>query len=88
MERSKPITKESQHYGVKWPVTHLKITAGADLTQPGDAVKVISGHRLVLLLHESEGLEGEAGVVTVSVLMNGGHLVLGASVRQSGNKKC
>lgn len=61
-------------------VTDLKVAAGADLTQPGDTVQVVGGHRLVLLLQEPEGGEGEAGVVAISILKHRGHLVPGAPV--------
>lgn len=63
-------------------VALLECAAGAPLTEPGDAVEVVGGHGLVLLLNEAEGRETEAGALAVSVLDHGGELVFGA-----GNKE-
>lgn len=60
--------------------TDLKFAAGADLTESGDAVQEVGGQRLVLLFNKSEGREGEAGMVTVPILMHGGQLVPRAAV--------
>lgn len=48
---------------------------------------MISGHRLVLLFKEPEDREGEAGVVTVPILVHDGHLVRRAPVWCQ-EKKC
>ena len=55
--------------------THLEGAAGAALTQPGDAVQVVGGDRLVLLLDEAEGREEEACRLAVAVLHHGGQWV-------------
>lgn len=65
------------------PVVALfEVNAGADLTQTGDAVKVVGGHGLVLLLQEAEGMEGKASMLAVSVLDHGGKLVPGTRHKQ------
>lgn len=38
-------------------IPNLEVAAGADFTEPGDTVQVVSGHGLVLLLEEPEGRE-------------------------------
>lgn len=35
-------------------ITDFEVTAGADLTESGDTVQVVGGHRLVLLFEEPE----------------------------------
>lgn len=59
-------------------VALLEGAAGAQLTQPGDAVEVVGGHELVLLLNEAESWEVEPGTLALSVLNHGGKRVLGA----------
>lgn len=58
--------------------SHLEHAAGAALAQTGDAVQVVGGDGLVLLLDEAEGREVEAGLLTLAVLQHGGELVYGA----------
>lgn len=53
----------------------LKVTAFANLTQPGDAVKVVGGNSLVLLFKEPKDGEGEARMLAVSILMHDCHWV-------------
>jgi len=59
-------------------VANLESAAAAALAQSGDAVQIVGGHGLVLLLDEAERREGESGVLAVAVLQHGGELVLGA----------
>lgn len=58
--------------------SHLERAAGAALAETGDAVQVVGGDGLVLLLDEAEGREVEAGLLTLPVLQHGGELVYGA----------
>lgn len=60
----------------------LEGAAAALLTQPGDAVEVVGGHGLVLLLNKAEGWEVEASALAVSVLNHGGEPILGAGDEQ------
>lgn len=60
----------------------LKCAAGALLTQPGDAVKEVGRHSLILLLNEAKGWEVEAGSLAVSILNHGGESILGAGDKQ------
>jgi len=58
--------------------SYLEGAAGAALTQSGDAVKIVGGDGLILLLDEAESWEVEASPLAVSVLQHGGQLILGA----------
>lgn len=58
--------------------SYLKHAAGAALAQTGDAVQVVGGDGLILLLDEAEGWEVEAGLLTLAVLQHGGELIHGA----------
>lgn len=58
--------------------SHLERAAGAALAETGDAVQVVGGDGLVLLLDEAEGREVETGLLTLPVLQHGGELVYGA----------
>lgn len=58
--------------------SHLERAAGAALAETGDAVQVVGGDGLVLLLDEAEGREVEAGLLTLPVLQHGGELFYGA----------
>lgn len=60
------------------PTSHLEHAAGAALAETSDAVQVVGGDGLILLLDEAEGREVEAGLLTLTVLQHGGELVDGA----------
>ncbi len=55
---------------------YLELGAGAGFTKPGDAVEVVGGNGLVLLLSKAEGWEAKASLLTVSILQRGGQLIL------------
>lgn len=57
---------------------HLEHAAGAALAEACDAVQVVGGDGLILLLDEAEGREVEAGLLTLAVLQHGGELIYGA----------
>lgn len=58
------------------PVVALhKRTAAAPLAETGDSVEEVGGHALILLLHEAEGREGDVGVLALSFLVYGGHMI-------------
>lgn len=57
---------------------HLEHAAGAALAEAGDAVQVVGGDGLILLLDEAEGREVKAGLLTLAVLQHGGELIYGA----------
>lgn len=58
--------------------SYLERAAGAALTESGDAVQIVGGDGLILLLDEAEGREVEAGLLAVPVLQHGGELIYGA----------
>lgn len=58
--------------------SYLEHAAGAALAQTGDAVQVVGGDGLVLLLDEAERREVEAGLLTLAILQHGGELIDGA----------
>lgn len=55
--------------------SYLKDAAGAALTEPGDAVQIVGGDGLVLLLYEAESREVEARLLAFPVLQHGGELI-------------
>lgn len=57
---------------------YLELGAGAGFTKPGDAMEVVGGKGLVLLLDKAEGWEAEASPLTVSILQHGGEQILRA----------
>lgn len=57
---------------------YLEGAAGAALTESGDAVQVVSGDGLILLLDETERREVEACLLAIPVLQHGGELIYGA----------
>lgn len=57
---------------------YLELGAGAGFTKPGDAMEVVGGNGLVLLLDKAEGWEAKASLLTVSVLQHGGEQILRA----------
>lgn len=61
-------------------VPYLEGAAGAGLAQPDDAVQIVGGDALVLLLDETERGEVEAGLVALSVFQHRGQLGDGAPV--------
>lgn len=54
---------------------YLKLGAGGTFTESGDAVEVVGGDGLVLLLDETEGREAEASFLAVTVFQHGGELI-------------
>lgn len=56
-------------------MSYLEGAASAALTEPGYAVQVVRGDGLILLLNEAKRREEEAGLLAVSVLQHGGHLI-------------
>ena len=58
--------------------SYLKGAAGAALAEPGDAVQIVGGDGLILLLYEAERREVEAGLLAIPVLQHGGQLIYGA----------
>lgn len=69
-------------------VWYLELGAGGGFTKSGDAVEVVGGNGLVLLLDKAEGREAKASLLTVSILQHGGHLILRAPLRKGENFKC
>lgn len=61
---------------------YLEGAAGAGLAQPDDAVQIVGGDALVLLLNETERGEVEAGLLALSVFQHRGQLVDGAPVNR------
>lgn len=59
---------------------YLEGAAGAGLAQPDDAVQIVGGDALVLLLDETKCGEVEAGLLALSVFQHRGQLVDGAPV--------
>lgn len=57
---------------------YLEGAAGAGLAQPDDAVQIVGGDGLVLLLDETERREVESGLLALSVFQHGGELIDGA----------
>lgn len=57
---------------------YLEGAAGAGLTQPDDAVQIVGGDGLILLLNETERWEVEAGLLAVSIFQHRGQLIDGA----------
>lgn len=57
---------------------YLEGAAGAGLTQPDDAVQIVGGDGLILLLDETERGEVEAGLLAVSIFQHRGQLIDGA----------
>lgn len=58
--------------------SYLERAAGAALTESGDAVQIVGGDGLILLLNEAEGREVEAGLLAVPILQHSGELIYGA----------
>lgn len=58
--------------------SYLERAAGAALAESGDAVQIVSGDGLILLLDEAEGREVEAGLLAFPILQHGGQLIYGA----------
>lgn len=58
--------------------SYLECAAGAALAEPGDAVQIVGGDGLILLLDEAEGWEIEAGLLAVPILQHRGELIYGA----------
>lgn len=58
--------------------SYLERAAGAALTESGDAVQIVGGDGLILLLDEAEGREVEAGLLAVPILQHSGELIYGA----------
>lgn len=58
--------------------SYLEGVAGAALAEPGNAVQVVGGDGLVLLLDKAERREEEAGLLAIPVLQHGGHRIYGA----------
>lgn len=63
---------------------YLKGAAGAGLAQPGDAVQIVGGDGLILLLDETEHGEVEAGLMALSVFQHRGQLIDEAPDSQRG----
>lgn len=57
---------------------HLEGAAGAALAESSDAVQIVGGDGLILLLDEAERLEEEACLLAIPVLQHGGELIYGA----------
>lgn len=57
------------------PYSYLEAAAGAALAESGDAVQIVGGDGLILLLDEAERREVEAGLLTIAVLQHGGQLI-------------
>lgn len=58
--------------------SYLEGAAGAALAESGDAVQIVGGDGLILLLGEAERREVEAGLLAISVLQHGGEMIFGA----------
>lgn len=58
--------------------SYLESVAGAALTESGDAVQIVGGDGLILLLDEAERREVEAGPLAVPILQHCGELLYGA----------
>lgn len=59
-------------------LSYLEGAAGAALAESGDAVQIVGGDGLILLLGEAERREVEAGLLAIPVLQHGGELIYGA----------
>lgn len=57
---------------------YLECAAGAGLTETGDAVQIVGGDGLILLLGEVECREVEASLMANPILQHSGHRVYGA----------
>lgn len=62
--------------------SHLEGAAGATLTESSDAVQIVGGDGLILLLDEAERREVEAGLLAIPVLQHGGELIYGAPFKR------
>lgn len=69
-------------------LSDLKVVAFANLTEPGDAVQIVGGNRLVLLFKEPKDGEGEARMLAVSILMHDCHWVPRTPVTWGGGQCC
>lgn len=58
--------------------SYLECAAGAALAESGDAVQIVGGDGLILLLDEAERREVEAGLLAIPVLQHSGELIYGA----------
>lgn len=58
--------------------SYLEGTAGTAFTEPGNAVQIVGGDGLILLLDEAECWEVEAGLLAIPILQHGGQLIYGA----------
>lgn len=58
--------------------SYLEGVAGAALAESGDAVQIVGGEGLILLLDEAKRREVEACLLAVPVLQHGGELIYGA----------
>lgn len=58
--------------------SYLERAAGAALTESSDAVQIVGGDGLILLLDEAEGREVEAGLLAIPILQHSGQLIYGA----------
>lgn len=54
---------------------YLERAAGAALTQSGDAVQIVGGYGLILLLDETERREVEAGLLAIPILQHSSELI-------------
>lgn len=59
-------------------MAYLELGTGGTFTESGDAVEVVGGDGLVLLLNKTEGREAEASFLAVTILQHGGKLILRA----------
>lgn len=57
------------------PYSYLEGAADAALAEPSDAVQIVGGDGLILLLDEAERWEVEAGLLAIPVLQHGGQLI-------------
>lgn len=58
--------------------SYLECAAGAALAESGDAVQIVGGDGLILLLDEAERREVEAGLLAIPILQHSGELIYGA----------
>lgn len=62
---------------------YLELGAGALLTETCDTVEIVGGDGLVLLLNETEGREGESGMLAFSIFNHCRHRVFGATLESN-----
>lgn len=55
--------------------SYLERAAGAALAESGDAVQIVGGDGLILLLDEAEGGKIEAGLLAIPILQHSGELI-------------